>query len=105
MENDLFIFGDTNINILDNGENILDKYKDMSKRKSNFGAIPKKYAQICSTLGLKQLIKHLTRITCHTSTLIDHIITNSEEKLHKVVLSTLHYLTVSLFFALGKSRE
>ena len=48
MENDLFILGDTNINILDNGEN-------MSKRKSNLGAIPKKYAQICSTLGLKQL--------------------------------------------------
>ena len=80
MKNDLFILSDTNINILDNGENILDKYKDMSKRKSNFGAIPKKYAQICSTLGLKQLIKHPTRITCHTSTLIDHIITNCEEK-------------------------
>ena len=79
MENDLFILGDTNINILLNGENILDKYKDMSKRKSNLGAIPKKYAQICSTLGLKQLIKHLTRIACHTSTLIDHIITDCEE--------------------------
>ena len=35
MENDLFILGNTNINILDNGENILDKYKDMSKRKSD----------------------------------------------------------------------
>ena len=98
MENDLFILGetninildngenisdkykDTNINILDNGENISDKYKDMSRRKSNLGAIPKKYAQICSTLGLKQLIKHPTRITYHTSTLIDHIITNCEEK-------------------------
>ena len=80
MENDLFILGDTNINILDNRQNILDKYKDMSKRKSNFGAIPKKFAQICSTSGLKQLIKHLTRLTCHTSTLVDHIVTNCEEK-------------------------
>ena len=80
MENDLFILGDTNIKILDNVETILDKYKDMSKRKYNFGAIPKKYAQICSILGLKQLIKHPTRITCHTSTLIDHIITNCQEK-------------------------
>ena len=42
MENDLY-----------NGHKILDKYKDMSKRKSYFGAIPKNYAQICSTLGLK----------------------------------------------------
>ena len=74
MENDLFILGGTNINILDNGHNILDKYKDMSKRNSNFGAIPIKYAQICSTLGLKQIIKHPTRITCYTLTLIDHVI-------------------------------
>ena len=42
MENDLFILGDTNINILDNGQNNLDIYKDMSNRKSNFGATPKK---------------------------------------------------------------
>ena len=76
METDFFILGDTNINILDNGHNILDTCKAMSKRKSNFGAIPKRYAQICFTLGLKQLIKHPTRITCHISTLIDHIMTN-----------------------------
>ena len=80
MQDDLFILGETNINILDNGQNTLDKYKDISKRKSNLGAIPKTYAQICSALGLKQLIKHPTRITCHTSTLIGHIITNCEEK-------------------------
>ena len=80
MANDLFILGDTDINILDNGHNILDKYKDMSKRKSSFGAITKTYAQSCSTLGLKQLINHPTRKTCHASTLIDHIITNCERK-------------------------
>ena len=39
MENDLFILGDTNINILNNCEKILDKYNDMNKRKSHFGAI------------------------------------------------------------------
>ena len=66
MENDIFILGDTNTNTLNNGENILDKYKDMSKRKSNFGAIPQKYPQICLTLGLKQLIKHSIRIMCYT---------------------------------------
>ena len=37
MENDLFILGDTNLNILDN--NIFETYKDMTKRKCNFGAI------------------------------------------------------------------
>ena len=52
----------------------------MSEGKSNFGAIPKKHAQIYSTLGLKQLMKLPTRVTCHTSTLIDPINTNCEEK-------------------------
>ena len=80
MENDVFILGDTNINIFDNGENIFDKYKDMSKRKSDFGAVAKKYAEIFSTLDIKQLIKHPTRTTFHTSTFIDHIITNCEKK-------------------------
>ena len=32
MENDLFILSDINVNIIDNGHNILDKYKDTSKK-------------------------------------------------------------------------
>ena len=82
MENDLFILGDANINILDNGENILDKYTDLSKRKFHVGAIPKTYAQICSTL--EKTVK---------------------KRLHKRVLSAPSYLTISLYFALGKTRE
>ena len=46
LENDLFIPGDTNISIINNGENIFDKYKDMSKRKSNFGAVAERYANL-----------------------------------------------------------
>ena len=79
MEIDLFILGNTNINIFDNGNNSLEKHKDVSKRKSNFGGIPKKCAHICSTLGLK----HPARITCHISILIDLTITNCEEKVTK----------------------
>ena len=106
MENGIFILGDTNINILINGENILDKYKGMSKRKSDFGAIPKKFAQICSTLGLKQLINHHTRITGHTSTFVDHINRNCEEKCTQSVVIDISLSDHQLiFFALGKPRE
>ena len=52
MENDLFILVNTDVNIFSNGENILDKYNDMSKRKSNLGSITKKYTKIYSCLGL-----------------------------------------------------
>ena len=75
------------------------------KRKSNFGAIPKMHAQISSTLGLRQLIKHSTRITCHTSTLIDKLSSIVKKILHQLVLLTLPYLTISLFLGLGKARE
>ena len=64
----------------------------------NIGSITKKYAKIYSCLGLKQLIKHHTRITCYTS---PHL----KEKVNKVALSALYYLSISLFLALGKSRE
>ena len=101
MQNHLFILGDTNVTILGNGQNILDKYKDMSQRKSNFGAIPKKYAQICSTLGLK----HPTRITCHTSTLVDHIITYCEEKVTQSGVINGSLSDYHLIFSLEKSRE
>ena len=61
VENDLFILVVSNINILGNGNNILEKYKD----------IPKKYEQIWPTLGLKQLKKGYTKCVINTS-LFDH---------------------------------
>ena len=64
-------------------ENILNKWKDMTKSKSNFCGVSKMYAQICSTLGWKYSIKHPTRMAYHTSTLIDYRGTNCEENLTK----------------------
>ena len=76
------------------------------KQNLIFCAIRKKYAQTCSTLDLKQLTKHPTRIKCHTPhILLVTLLPTVKKRLHKVVLSTLHYLTISLFLTLGKSRE
>ena len=47
-------------------------------------ATSKRYIEFCSTLGLKQLIKAPTRITSSISTLIDHILTSSSEKVVQV---------------------
>ena len=35
----------------------------------------------CQRYSLEQIIKHGTRTTCSSSTLIDHILTNSREKI------------------------
>ena len=42
--------------------------------------LAKQYNEICCLHGLKQLINSPTRITINTSTILDHILTNSKEK-------------------------
>ena len=39
-----------------------------------------RYKKFCQIHSLKQLIRCHTRVTCNTSSLIDHILTNSTEK-------------------------
>ena len=43
--------------------------------------LAKPYKEICSLHGLKQIIHSPTRITNTTSTILDHILTNSKDKL------------------------
>ena len=43
--------------------------------------MPKRYIEFCSVHGLKQLITSPTRITEKTSSLLDHILTNSHDKI------------------------
>ena len=40
-----------------------------------------KYKEFISTFGLKQIISSPTRVTCNTSSLIDHVLTNADEKI------------------------
>ena len=47
-------------------------------------ATSKRYIEFCSILGLKQLIKAPTRTTSRISTLNDHILTSSSEKVVQV---------------------
>ena len=54
--NEAYILGDLNI--------------DLQKRQSN-------YREFCSLHGLKQLITSPTRVTETTSSLLDHVLTNS----------------------------
>ena len=60
-----------NVNILENGVNLLEKNVNTSKRKIVISSDIKSYIEFCSTLGLKQLIKVPTRIKFNTFTLID----------------------------------
>ena len=43
-------------------------------------ALVNEYKDFCQTFSLTDIIKEPNRITCSTSSLLDHILTNSSEK-------------------------
>ena len=72
---EVYILGDLNFNLL----NVNGKYSFSNKKDA--GTIPwlKEYIQFCTIHNLKQLIRTSTRTSKGTSTLLDHILTNTEE--------------------------
>ena len=71
-----YILGDFNINLFSKQKYIFHQtnIRSMSPEVKN-------YFQFCSLYVLEQLIKSPTRVTCSTSSLIDHILTTFPERL------------------------
>ena len=59
-----------------------------------------KYKLLCQRYSLEQIIKHATRTTCNSSTLIDHILTNSKEKISQSGVIDIGVSDHQLFFFL-----
>ena len=75
-----YILGDFKINMHQNNKYIV---PDDNTISSKFLCSDiKNYHQFCTMQGLKQLIKSPTRLTCSTSTLIDHILVSFSERCH-----------------------
>ena len=64
---EVYILGDLNINLI-------------NTQKSHIPNGIKRYREFCSLHGLKQLITSPTRITENSSSLLDHILTNSTDR-------------------------
>ena len=77
--NEIYLFGDFNINLLQNGKFIL-KENQPYNLKSSSSAFVNKCKEFCQIVSLTEIIKEPTRITCSTSTLLDQILANSSEK-------------------------
>ena len=74
-KNEIYILDDFNINMYHNSRYVA---RDGNTISSKF--LPhdiKNYHQFCTMLDLKQLIQSPTRVTCSTTTLIDHILTSA----------------------------
>ena len=68
-------------NLYQNGSTLGEENKNIIKGLNKVSSKTKKYLEFCKTFGLKQLIKSPTRVTHNTSTLINHILTNTNEKI------------------------
>ena len=72
---EIYILGDFNVNMHQNNRYIVRGDKTISSKFLSHDV--KIYHQFCTMHGLKQLIQSPTRVTCSTSTLIDHILTSA----------------------------
>ena len=77
---EIYLLGDFNINVFYNAKNIL-RNVNKTLTLQNCPNILKQYREFCNLSNLKQLIESPTRITCSTTTLLDHVLTNCEEKI------------------------
>ena len=78
-DNEIYLLGDFNI-VLQNGNYILNR-KGWAACQGWVHTLINKYQEFCQLFSLKQSITCPTCVTCNTSSLIDHILTNSTEKI------------------------
>ena len=79
LANEICVLDDLNINLLFRDKYVLNKSNEIKILDKNLLSEIKRYKEFCSIYGLSQLIDCPTRITSNTSTLIDHILTNTQE--------------------------
>ena len=72
-DNEIYLLGDFNINFFQNGKYILNGKRNTTSQESVHTMI-NRYKEFCQIHSLKQLVAGTTRVTCNTSTLIDHIL-------------------------------
>ena len=81
LNSKLYILRYFKIDLLFKGNCILNKTHEIKNHLKDFSPQIKQYNEFCSIHGLKQLINCPTRITCNTSTLIDHFLTNTQDNI------------------------
>ena len=74
---EIYFLGDFNINLFENGKYVFDK---SSSNNKNLDSFTKKYHEYSTLFGLKQLIKSPTRVTCNSSSIIDHVLTSFSDR-------------------------
>ena len=103
-DNEIYPLGDFNINLLQNESYILNR-KGIAVCQGAVHTLINKYQEFCQIFSLKQLITCPARAKCKTSSLIDHILTNSYEKIFQSGIINCGMSDHQLIFCTGKSKR
>ena len=95
LKKELYILGDFNINLYQNQNHT--GCKNNTLVSATVSNDVKNYLEFCTMFGLTQLIKSPTRITCSSTSLIDHILASVPENISRegvvnVVLSDHQFI-------------
>ena len=74
---EIYFLGDFKINLFENGKYVFHK---SSSNNKNLDSFTKKYHECCTLFGLKQLIKCPTRVTCNSSSILDHVLASFPDR-------------------------
>ena len=99
------ILGDLNINLYQEGSTFGQENKDIIKSANRTSSETQKYLEFCKPFGLKQLIKSPARVTPNTSTLIDHILTNTNGKITECGLINIGLSDHQMIFCTKKIKK
>ena len=103
-DNKIYLFGEFNINLLQNGNYILNG-KVMPACQGPVHALKNKHQEFCQIFSLKQLITCPRRVTCNTFSLIDYIFTNFTEKIFQSGINDYGMSDHQLFFYIRKVKR
>ena len=99
------ILRDLNINLYQNGSILEEGNKNIRKVENKISSETKIYLEFCKTFGLQQLIKSPTRVTLHITALIDHILTNTNEKITQCGLINIGLYDYQMIFVREKLKK
>ena len=103
-DNEIYLLGDFNINLFQNGKYILNGKRSTNSQGSVHTLI-NRYKEFCQIHSLKQLITRPARVTYNTYTLIDHILTNSTEKIFQSGIIDFGIFDHQLIFCTRKMKN
>ena len=78
INKETYILGDFNINLYLNNKYVFEKCSTIVSNTIPYDV--RKYQEFCNVFNLKQLISCPTRITCSSSTIIDHILASYPDR-------------------------